>query len=573
MLDFMLLGYATTAAVSISFVLLIISIFLYKEELFKILKQHINKKSLVLLLLICVFFTIISLLFVPAVEQLYFDENIYQGIALNIIHSGNSLWCQYGTGHLTSCYANQLYHDPVGFELFLGIALVIFGSGPSTAYAFQFFIGLLSVIGIFFLSSVLTERKILPVVSSLIFATIPELLIWTRTQAAPDLPFMMLTIYAFFFFVIFAKNENKKSLLLFLSSLSLVFYTRIEAFILLPIFFILYFTFSSNSSTLKETFKHRVSLIKKGLDNVPSTIIVFAFVLILLPQIFYIYTESISPQYGQPSGQSILSISNFMQNISPNLNFLFGTTSTYPIISSINILILSILGIVVIILFKKIKNKAGLIILPGLTIALYFLFYTFFYAGSVGYGVDVRFMLELLPFISILSSFGIVGLADAVSIITTKAIKFKHSFSIILIVLLLIVVLFPFFSILPKITIPISQMPQEYFNTQATSFIYNNYQKVPTSCLVFSFTPDIWYELNRSAAQVSYLGSGNMTTNEETFKNYSCFVFDYGYWCSTPEYKNSTCGSELHSYNISVIATQNSSQNFNFTLYKINNFT
>ncbi len=573
MLDFMLIGYATTAAVSISFVLLIISIFLYKEELSKILKLHINKKTIILLLLICVFFTIISLFFVSAVEQLYFDENIYQGIALNIIHSGNSLWCQYGTGHLTSCYANQLYHDPVGFELFLGIALVIFGSGPSTAYAFQFFIGLLSVIGIFLLSSVLTERKIIPVVSSLIFATIPELLIWTRTQAAPDLPFMMLTIYAFFFFVIFTKKENKVSFLLFLSSLSLVFYTRIEAFILLPIFFILYFTFSSNSSTLKETFKHRISLIKKGLDSVPSIIIVFAFVFILLPQIFYIYTESISPQYGQPSGQSILSISNFMQNISPNLNFLFGTASTYPIISSINILILSILGIFVIISFRKIRNKAGLIILPGLTIALYFLFYTFFYAGSVGYGVDVRFMLELLPFMSILSSFGIVGVTDAVSMITAKAVKFKHSSSIILVILLLITVILPFFLILPKITIPISQMPQEYFNTQATSFIYNNYQKVPTSCLVFSFTPDIWYELNRSAAQVSYFGSGNTTTNKETFKNYSCFVFDYGYWCSTPEYKNSTCGSELHNYNISIIATQNSSQNFNFTLYKINNFT
>ena len=116
-------------------------------------------------------------------------------------------------------------------------------------------------------------------------------------------------------------------------------------------------------------------------------------------------------------------------------------------------------------------------------------------------------------------------------------------------------------------------MPQEYFNTQATTFIYNNYQKVPTSCLVFSFTPDIWYTLNRSSAQISYMSEGNLTTKMNTFKNYSCFVFDYGYWCTTPEYHNSSCGTQLYSYNLSVLATQRNSEGSNFTLYKINNFT
>ncbi len=569
----MLLGYAITIAVVLSFILMMLSIFLYRKELYKLLKKHTNKKAIIFLIVILIFFTIISLLFIPAVEQLYFDENIYQGIALNIVHSGNSLWCQYGTGYLTNCYSNQLYHDPVGFELFLGIIFLIFGSGPSISYAFQFFIGVLSVIGVFLLASVLTENKYLGAISAFIFSTIPELLIWTRTQAAPDLPFMMLTIYSFFFFVVFTKNENKRSLLLFLSSFSLVLYTRIEAFILFPVFLILYFIFGEYKPI--ELIKKRISSIKNLQYNFYALIILLLFIFLILPEFFYVNTESLSPQYGQASNQSILSVSNFLQNINYNSGFFLGTTTNYPTISSINLLVLSILGIFTILLLKKIKNKFGILLAMLLPIFIYFLFYTFFYAGSVDYGVDVRFMLELMPFLAILSGIGILGLFNTVSFILSKLkLKAAKKLAVLFIPIFVIVgVILPFYFIFPYISLPISQMPQEYFNTQATTFIYNNYQKVPTSCLVFSFTPDIWYTLNRSSAQISYMSEGNLTTKMNTFKNYSCFVFDYGYWCTTPEYHNSSCGTQLYSYNLSVLATQRNSEGSNFTLYKINNFT
>ncbi|MEM0200953.1 MAG: glycosyltransferase family 39 protein [Candidatus Micrarchaeaceae archaeon] len=567
----MFLGYATTIVIVISFLLLLFSNFLYRKNIFKILKTNINKNTLLFLLIILIFFISFLLIFVHPVEQLFFDENIYQGIALNIVHTGNSLWCQFGTGYLTHCYNNQLYHDPVGLELFLGIALVLFGSNPYTAYAFQLFIGVLSIIGVFLLSSLLTERKLLAPISAFIFALLPEVIIWSRTQAAPDLLFMMFTIYAFFFFVIFTKKENKISLLMFLSSLTLVFYSRIEAFVLLPIFLILYFVFGN--SNIKETIKLRLKLIRKTLDDWKALSIFLIFIILLTPQIFYIYTENLSPQYGQSTGQKIISLSNFYKNINPNINFFLGTTSNYPSISSINLLVLSILGVFFIISFKKIKNKIGLLFMLLITSLVFFIFYTSFYAGSVNYGVDVRFMLEIMPFLAILSGFGILGLSDLILKICKKFIKFKRDKSPFLISLIIIFsIIIPFYLLVPFLTLPVSQMPQEYFNTQATNFIYSNYQKVPTSCLVFSFTPDIWYELNRSAAQVSYFSQINNNTINTIFKNYSCFVFDYGYWCTVSSYKNSTCGTNLYSYNLSVIATKENTQGSNFTLYKINNF-
>ncbi|MGC8479439.1 MAG: glycosyltransferase family 39 protein [Candidatus Micrarchaeia archaeon] len=568
----MIIGYTITTSVLISFVVLIFAVIFYRKNLNSLLKKHINKYTLLGLVLILAFFISLMLIFIHPVEQLFFDENIYQGIALNIVHSGNSLWCQYGTGLLTHCYSNQLYHDPVGIFVFLGIVLMLFGPGPQTAYNFQLFIGILSIIGVFLLSSIITERKALAPISTFIFSLIPEVIIWSRTQAAPDLYFMMFTTFSFFFFIVFTKNENKTTLILFLSSLSLAFYSRIESFLLMPIFIILYFIFGD--AQIKVTIKKRAMLLKRMISDYNWLIILLFFFLIFASQGLYIYLENQSPQYGQASNQSVISISNFKQNITPNAEFLLGTTTNYPSISSINLLALAILGFIFIIIFKRIKNRLGIFLMLILSILLFFIFYTSFYAGSVNYGVDVRFMLELMPFIAIAAGFGVLGLTDIVYFGFKKLLKVKKEvFLLILSTILIITVIIPFYLIIPYITIPVNEMPQEYFNTQATSFIYNNYQKVPTSCLVFSFTPDIWYELNRSAAQVSYMSELNSNTSNNLFKNYSCFVFDYGYWCTVSEFSSSTCGSQLFSYNTSVLATERNSEGSNFTLYKINNAT
>ena len=106
-----LLGYFITAATSISLVLLFLGVFFARKELGRSLaKSGVRLRTLFLLALIIIFFVSFSLLYVKQVEQLYFDENIYQGIALNVLKGGKALWCQYGTGDLSRCFVNQVYH-------------------------------------------------------------------------------------------------------------------------------------------------------------------------------------------------------------------------------------------------------------------------------------------------------------------------------------------------------------------------------------------------------------------------------------------------------------------------------
>src|SRR5271157_2936705 len=155
----MLIGYAITAAV---------------------LASLIGLLSFMALLAILSFFVAFGLLCVHPVEQLYFDENIYQGIAMNILAHGNALWCQYGTGYLANCYSNQVYHDPVGWCVFIAMAFAAFGTGIGTAYGLELLVGALSIAAVFLLASVVFERKGVAVISALVFAAMPMLYIWSR---------------------------------------------------------------------------------------------------------------------------------------------------------------------------------------------------------------------------------------------------------------------------------------------------------------------------------------------------------------------------------------------------------
>lgn len=562
----MLIGYAITAAVIVSLISLIVVTIYDRKELRSLLSPNVNKLSLVVLLCVVAFFIIFSLLFVAPSEQLYFDENIYQGIALNILHHGNALWCQYGTGYLRQCYSNSVYHDPVGSALFLAIAFWIFGVSTGTAYGLELLIGVLSIVAVFLLASVVLDRKNIAIFSATIFALMPELFIWSRTQSDFDLPFMMLSIFAFFFFAVYAKRPNSKTLSIFLFSLLLTVYARMEAILLLGPFLILYFTFGGES--LRKTFGERMHMLLNNVNNNPKFLaLIIIFVMLLLPQLYYISLELQNPDYNQANtSQQLFSITNFLNNGRSNLDFLAGGlngVSYYPAQFPPEITLLAIIGLLLFTFDKKYKNRLGIILLLLLWFFVYFIFYSFFYAGSAAFGVDSRFLLQLLPSLSLLAALGVYELA-----VLSKHSKFKVIRYATYCIVIAALIFYPFISALPILTITQQNMPQQHVIAPALNFIYGNYGKVPQNCLVFSFTPDVWYALNRSSAQIGYLGNSNGMS-----KNYSCFVFDYGYWCVVPSYHSTTCQDALNRYSLSVISTDKTAAGYNTTLYRINNYS
>ncbi len=596
-----LLGYAITAALAFAFAWLLYSAVRSRRYIAKIFKNKINKQSAAAAILIIAFFLGFSILYVHPAEQLYFDENIYQGIALNILHTGNSLWCQYGTGYVNSCANSAIYHDPVGISFFLAIAFAIFGIGINTAYGMSLFVGTASILFVFLLASLIFKDKKAAVATTLVFALMPELFIWSRTQAVPNLLFMLFTIITFLAFLIMRKEKNTYTISAFFASLAITSYMRLEGILLVGIFAFLYVAMQDEQN--KRTFFKRIASFLNVIDLDVNLLILFLiFLILIVPEAYFISYQIANPQFGQTNG--LFSIAIFRSNVlgvnsngscnilgqtfGPNVCYFIGTFNTigyYPTVFSEYTTALAALGLLILIInsIRKQSEMYNLLLLTLTWIMVYYIFYDFFYAGSVTYGVDVRFMLEIFPPIAILAGVFASELGNLSRLYvgnkkgqrlkeTPNAVLFGYS---IWALVLIIAVIMPFTMYSSDITILPSQMPQQSDILAAISFFYANYTAVPSNCLVFSYTPDIWYEVNRPSAQI-----GDLTSPDSNFtlfaKNYSCFVLDVGYWCSISQSTQETCFNFAKPHalkDLSSVSAPQVGQNITFGLYRILNYT
>ncbi len=574
----MLIGYAITFCVYASFALMLAFLFLERKGIADLFRKRLSRYSVLAILLILAFFLVFELVYMHPAEQLYFDENIYQSIALNMMHSGQALWCQFGTGLLNTCYINSLYHDPVGWSAFIAIAFTLFGVGTETAFALELLTGVVSVLLMFFLASLLSERKEFPVLASLSLAMMPLLAIWARTQADADLPFMMLVIVSFLLFVIFTKRRSFNSLAAFSFSVVLISYMRTEAILLVPVFLVLLFTFSDEgiARTLRKNARAAIEALK---NSSKVLILLLVALLLIVTQVYYIGTQLQSPDYGQSANQTVISFSNFQSNIGINLLFLVGyydRLSYYPAVFSYTIAPLAILGVIALLLRNRARNRYGVLLLTGTWFLTYFLFYTSFFAGYATYGVDSRFMLQLMPPLVLLASFALLGIGDAAVAAAKhvqrriKAAGGRLVFYMALVAAVTALIALPFALVLSIVTLPITSMPQQVVIAPAMANFYSNYTDVPNNCLVFSNTPDTWLEENVSSIQLQYIGSTNQSMNN-TINSYSCKVLDYGYWCLVPPF---FCNAYMGQYAMRpLIHYKVNVSNTSIQFYRLLNYT
>ncbi|MCL4365493.1 glycosyltransferase family 39 protein [Candidatus Marsarchaeota archaeon] len=571
----MIIGYIFTLAYMSLLLGLIISLFASRKMISKALARSVNRASIAAIMIIILFFIIFSVKFVNPTEQLYFDENIYQGIALNILHNGNALWCQYGTAYLNlPCQVNQIYHDPTEISFYLAMAFAIFGIGVPTAFGLELAVGAFSVFLVFLLSSLLFGKKA-GIASAAVFALLPELFIWSRAEAVPNLIFMMFTILAFFAYVVYRKRKCSATLAFLLFALGIAVYTRIEAMLLIPLIILVSF---ADNLDLHHVIKGVMKMV--DMNNKKNLVLISLFIILIIPQIYYVSYEAHRLDYGSGSvcgsnTTATFSMSNLKCNGVQNLKFFLGyynSVSYYPAYFSPLTTAIAIIGFLLLVFYSGSKRGKYDAFMLGAWILIFHVFYDSFYAGSVTFGVDVRFMLIIYPAMAISAGFGIARISDILAKSRKKAISKPRAYAYWLVVasLIALFIIYPFVSALGTTTMPYSQMQQESAPLAAVNFIHANYRDVPANCLVFTFTPDIWYGLNRSASQVGYFNSqdSNFTKFESRF---SCFVFDWGYWCNTQNFKNSTCQPDISQYNLTVIASENSIDG-TLALYKLNNY-
>ncbi len=554
--------YALTAGCLSAFVgIIYLSIALRKDIRGALAAAGISKKHILLALAVMLVFIVVEISTVKPTQQLFFDDAIYQAGAQSLLHMGQAWMCNYGTP--THCIAGQVYHEPIGTSFLLAIAFLFFGISRSVAFYAFIAMAALSVFLVFLLGALIFKNPYAALFSALILAFSPILLVWAAPTTS-DLPSMLFSIFAFFSLMVFLHKKTYSSLLFALLSFAIATYMKVNMFIflfLLPIFYILL-----DARGIKGSISYALKLLRKSFLDVRLIASLLVFLLIMLPELLYVVQQnSIPSNYGDTgviiwmtcsnpatplNVTSKFSLQNFRANICANLNFWVNAygTAQYPVMQPFVFTILALIGASFLILHKRKKVLLSL----SLWFFSFFIVYTAFYAGSVLYGVDWRFMLVVIPVTALLGGYALSSFIGLVKRFSKKGI-----FLYAAIAFSISIIAYPTIALYPQLSINPAEIIQAQGARFYENFVYSNISSIPKNCLVFTFDPTLFNINNRAATQFSNLSIiENPAGFNEYMHQYGCLAIDYGYWCaSTTPATKQYCDYSLSRFKVKLLSS------------------
>jgi Dolichyl-phosphate-mannose-protein mannosyltransferase len=567
-----ILEYIFTIGIVISFIALIIGIVNDRKNIRKVLADHkFGRKDLAIVAAILILFIVTESVFVKPTQLLFFDDVIYQAMALMMLHTGQAWMCNYGTP--TMCFAGQIFHEPVGLSFNFAVGFLLFGATRATAYGTEFALGIISVFMSFFVSLLLLKNKNAAFFTELFMALSPIILVWSKPTNS-DLAVLAYSLISVFFFLIFVRKKNIWSFSNMLFSFSLLLYMKVDEIFLIPVFAILYLLLNDKNvrKTLSGTFKS----IRENILNTRLLMIVLFFVIAVVPSILYSYNESQTDTYGwqgtviqntcsnlKPVNVTgIINILNFKTNVCANVMFWFNQYKSDYVIQPIIFTLFAVLGALLMLLSAK--NRRGLAAI-GIWFLVFFGLYTAFYAGAVIYGVDWRFMLSLIAQASIFAGFAAAEVLDLVNYYAKRIMKKTAVVNAVALVIILAVIAYPIYRQLPLLSVQPSAIQQAADARFYENFVYNSSSSIPANCLVYSYDPTLFQLNNRTSTQIGNLY--NTTQVNGYLQQNRCLVLDYGYWCHTPQ---NQCSYVPQSYNLVPIKLAYYKPNdYNFGFYYV----
>ncbi|MCL5404977.1 MAG: glycosyltransferase family 39 protein [Candidatus Marsarchaeota archaeon] len=409
--------YTFTVGILIAFIGTIIAVYGSRHSIYEVLRESgMNKRLLLLAIVMVLVFAGLELAIVKPTQQLFFDDVIYQGMAQDLIHTGQAWMCNYGTP--AKCFIGQTFHEPIGTAFTLGIAFLAFGVNASSAYGTGFFLAAVSVLFTFLIALVLSKEPYVAVFSTLFMALSPILLVWAYPTTS-DMPMLAYSLIAIFFMLVFSSRRNAWTFMLVLSSLALLAYMKIDAIAYVVLIPLLYIIISDNG--IKDSIRKNAARLKNNAFNTPMLVALLIFVIAIAPEVGFAHYElqhgsygyadttvqkscSASPSFITPSKP--IDLQNLEANICGNINFWLGAYNKTDIIQPFAFTAFAIVGIAFLAVYGYWRQALFL----GIWFLAFFLLYTSFYAGGVLYGVDWRFMLSVITPVCIFGGYGVYGI-------------------------------------------------------------------------------------------------------------------------------------------------------------------
>lgn len=525
----------------LTFILFLSLLFLYHKQILKSF-GGMKKNDWFCILTIFIFAFIVRELVPPKTTRLFFDEDIYLDMAKQITKQLSSCLCNYGNKF--KCFKCELMKWPVGHPFLLSIPFFFFGSSDVVASHFMIFLSSLSTVFVFLSSYLLFKNKKIAIFSSLVLAILPVHILWSVTSSA-DVTFSFFTSLAIFFSILSAKTNDLKIHVISLIALALSVQAKTESVILIPLYFLTQALLNSNYLGMYEKKSYLLAII-------------FSFSIIFVYLVHTLYAGRVDPwgSSGEKFGFGYLR-SNFMKN----LGYWFEVPAiedkwSYTGKQLYHPFLLSVVACVGLPLLLKNSLKKFLMLLCWF--GALFLMYASFYAGSVYYGVDVRYVLpQYIPF-SLICGFGFYSILNFME----KLVNEKKVF-----IFLIALLLFYFSTYLQKMHIPQEKIEESYGARLYRNSVIDFASKQPDDCYFISHVSSIYSWLGKGHIQVWYVYRPEF---DSILRDNNCVIFDEGYWCAIQVPESQSCIEFGKKYKLELLKRVNDTkENKVYSLYKI----
>lgn len=359
----------------INFFLLLISLVLCYRDFRNLIGRFLNKKGLLLGILV-IFAFLMTALVVPRTHRIYYDEDIYANVGQNIAFTTQTGYCNYGTFEYGEYYPHWITYnkEPSGWPFLISLMFQVFGVNELYAFLLNNLFFAAGVLTAFFITFQVTGRYVAAFLSALAFTLIPHNLIWSNTAAAEPSSALFAGL-TFLSLMVFLKTGEDRHL--FLASLILPFacQMRPESLFLVPLAAGVLLVVSPR------TFAHR----KLWTFTLLTT-------LFFLPHILHFHAVS-GHSWGAEGSK--FSLAFLGHNLSTN-GLYYLNDRQFPVVLTV----LAAPGLFC---------SRGLVKWRILLLMWFLLFwgiFLFFYAGSYQYGADVRFAVVSFMPLAILAGIG-----------------------------------------------------------------------------------------------------------------------------------------------------------------------